>query len=176
MLLIGKVSGGATGCPSFSVCISPLRGIFGPKYVVVPSGAEDTGNAPYTLADNPMSHLDKSDLVFIDPVGTGFSKLAGAGTAADVWTLANDAKAFATDEYLPALFKGSALPESEFNDVAGKLAYFTGLPESLIKRSNLRVSARRHQKLLLADEGYAGESVDESDAGQWLLRLFNTTV
>ncbi len=240
-------------------------GIFGPKYVVVPSEAEDTGNAPYTLADNPMSPLDKSDLVFIDPIGTGFSKLAGEGTPADVWTLANDAKtiseivkqwiaknnrwnspkylagesfgttraagmlpylndnispvrmnglilisqaldytgstptqnnmisfitylptmaatawyhgkidknsitleklvadakAFATDEYLPALFKGSALPESEFNDVAAKLAYFTGLPESLIKRSNLRVSARRHQKLLLADEGYAVGTLD----------------
>lgn len=235
-------------------------GIFGPKYVEVPSDAQDAGNAPYKILHNPLSPLDKTDLVFIDPIGTGFSQLAGEGTAKDFWSIAadaesvsavvkqwiaknnrwnspkfiagesygttraaamlpylndrksplringlilisqaldyagstpeadnmisfvtylptmaatawyhgkidknsisleklvEDAKEFATDEYLPALFKGSALPAAEFDKIAAKLAYFTGLNETLIKRGNLRVDATRQRKLLLADQGIA---------------------
>jgi len=33
---------------------------------------------PYTYEDNPQTWLDKTDLVFIDPVGTGFSRAAKA--------------------------------------------------------------------------------------------------
>ncbi|KFZ38772.1 peptidase S10 [Shewanella mangrovi] len=233
-------------------------GLFGPKIVQVPSDAKDAGNAPFKLIDNPLSPLDKTDLVFIDPIGTGFSQLAGKGKAEDVWGMAEDAKSvsqivknwvaqnnrwnsakyiagesygttraaamqpylddssnpirmnglilisqaldyqgstptndnlisfvtylpteaatawyhhkidqstislptliaqaksFAVDTYLPALFKGSALPKAEFDAVAEKLAYFTGLPLPLIKKANLRVPANRHVKLLLADEG-----------------------
>ncbi len=233
-------------------------GMLGPKIVDVPSDAKDAGNAPYRLLDNPLSPLDKTDLVFIDPIGTGYSTLAGKGRAEDVWGLAEDARSvsqivkrwiaqnnrwnspkylagesfgttraaamlpylndgaspmrmnglilisqaldytgstpapdnliayvtylptmaatawyhhkidrvnitlpalmtqakdFAVNEYLPALFKGSLLPEAEFNAVAKKLAYYTGLSESLIKRANLRVEAGRHLKLLLADQG-----------------------
>ncbi|MDZ4318568.1 MAG: peptidase S10, partial [Phenylobacterium sp.] len=49
-------------------------GAFGPKRVVVPSDAKDDAAPPYPIIDNPMSLLDVTDLVFIDPVGTGFSK------------------------------------------------------------------------------------------------------
>ncbi|HEX7705309.1 MAG TPA: peptidase S10 [Thermoanaerobaculia bacterium] len=49
-------------------------GAFGPKRVVY---ADDMGNAtrpPYRLTDNEATILDVSDLVFIDPVTTGFSR------------------------------------------------------------------------------------------------------
>lgn len=48
-------------------------GLLGPRKVVV----DDFGNAPkppYKLEDNLYSLLDKTDLVFIDPVSTGFSR------------------------------------------------------------------------------------------------------
>ncbi|MCA9875378.1 MAG: hypothetical protein KC441_17020, partial [Anaerolineales bacterium] len=48
-------------------------GLFGPKRVQ----AEDDGRAlppPYRLIDNDFSLLDHTDLVFIDPVSTGFSR------------------------------------------------------------------------------------------------------
>ncbi|WP_448121415.1 S10 family peptidase [Xanthomonas arboricola] len=48
-------------------------GAIGPK--VVGFGAEgDSASAPAALRDNPGTWLDFTDLVFIDPVGTGFSR------------------------------------------------------------------------------------------------------
>lgn len=50
-------------------------GIFGPKRVNI----DDNGitiNQPYGLVDNPYSILDLTDLVFIDPVSTGYSRAA----------------------------------------------------------------------------------------------------
>ena len=48
-------------------------GAIGPKHV--PFGAEnDVPSAPVQLVDNPDTWLDFTDLVFIDPVGTGFSR------------------------------------------------------------------------------------------------------
>jgi carboxypeptidase C (cathepsin A) len=48
-------------------------GLLGPKRVLV----EDPGTAvrpkPYEMVDNPFGMLDESDLVLIDPVGTGLS-------------------------------------------------------------------------------------------------------
>ncbi|MBZ0213315.1 MAG: peptidase S10, partial [Nitrospirae bacterium] len=48
-------------------------GALGPKRVRM----EDEGHlppAPYELVDNPASWLEHTDLVFIDPVGTGYSR------------------------------------------------------------------------------------------------------
>ena len=48
-------------------------GAFGPQRVAIPSDAKDDGAPPYPLVANPDSLLDTTDIVFIDPVGTGFS-------------------------------------------------------------------------------------------------------
>ena len=47
-------------------------GAFGPKRVVLPDH-EAAPPPPYALVDNELGLLDLTDLVFIDPVGTGFS-------------------------------------------------------------------------------------------------------
>src|SRR3954469_19610892 len=52
-------------------------GAFGPKRVSIPSDARDDGAPPYPILDNPDSLLDVTDIVFIDPVGTGFSHTLG---------------------------------------------------------------------------------------------------
>lgn len=240
-------------------------GILGPKRVVVPSDADDAGNAPYTTVDNPYSPLELTDLVFIDPIGTGFSVLAGKGKAEDVWGMKEDARSvsqivhewirqhnrwnsakyiagesfgttraaamlpflnsradrtringlllisqaldytgssphadnlvayvtylptmaatawyhgkidkqsitldallqqarrFASDEYLPALFKGSSLTEAEYDQVAQKLAYFTGLKPSYVRTANLRIQAGRFLKELLREEGMSVGRLD----------------
>ena len=70
-------------------------GLMGPKRVRVPSDAGDAGLAPYQIEDNPLALLDITDLVFIDPIGTGFSRLAGDGKAEDVYGLAEDARSVA---------------------------------------------------------------------------------
>ena len=70
-------------------------GAFGPKRVVVPSDARDDGAAPFPIIDNPDSLLDVTDLVFIDPIGTGFSRALGDKDPQDYWGVTKDAKSVA---------------------------------------------------------------------------------
>lgn len=70
-----------------------LIGSVGPKRVHT-SSPSATPPAPYVLADNPDSLLDKSDLVFIDAVGTGFSKVVGHGSGKQFWSVDGDLDAF----------------------------------------------------------------------------------
>jgi carboxypeptidase C (cathepsin A) len=66
-------------------------GAFGPRRIVT-TDAAPTPPPPYRLEDNANSLLDVTDLVFIDPIGTGFSKPAGKGTGKDFWGIDEDAK------------------------------------------------------------------------------------
>jgi carboxypeptidase C (cathepsin A) len=71
-------------------------GLFGPKLVKVASDADaDDGAAPYSIADNPDCLLDIADLVFIDPIGTGYSQAVGEGKNEDFWGLEEDAHSIA---------------------------------------------------------------------------------
>ena len=67
-------------------------GAFGPKRVAIPSDARDDGAPPYPIVDNPDSLLDVTDLVFIDPPGTGFSHLIGKADPKDYYGVTQDAK------------------------------------------------------------------------------------
>jgi carboxypeptidase C (cathepsin A) len=69
-------------------------GSMGPRRVMtINAGA--TPPAPYRLMDNPDCLLDKSDLVFIDPVGTGFSHAVGKAQDKDFWGVDPDVKSLA---------------------------------------------------------------------------------
>lgn len=71
-------------------------GFFGPKIVQVDSDAKnDDGAAPYNLIHNKHGLLDITDLVFIDPVGTGYSRLVGKGEGKDFYGLKEDVDSFA---------------------------------------------------------------------------------
>jgi carboxypeptidase C (cathepsin A) len=70
-------------------------GAFGPKRVAIPSDARDDGAPPYPVLDNPDSLLDVTDIVFIDPVGTGFSHALGKTEAKEYWGVTADAKSVA---------------------------------------------------------------------------------
>ncbi|CAN7676598.1 peptidase S10 [Trinickia sp. LjRoot230] len=70
-----------------------LIGSLGPKRVQTQSPAA-TPPAPYTLADNPDSLLDKTDLVFVDAVGTGFSRPAGNTSGKRFYSVDGDLDAF----------------------------------------------------------------------------------
>ncbi|MES1211486.1 MAG: peptidase S10, partial [Acidobacteriota bacterium] len=66
-------------------------GTFGPRRVVL----EDEGEAPappYKLVDNAESLLDVTDLVFIDPVITGYSRPAPGEKASQFHGLREDAE------------------------------------------------------------------------------------
>ena len=231
-------------------------GLLGPRRVLM----DDIGNAlqpPYRLVDNEFSLLDKTDLVFIDPVSTGFSRAAAgekpkqfhhfqkdielvgefirlftsrekrwtspkyligesygttraAGLAGFLqgrhgmnlngimlissilnfqtarFTVGNDlpfilylptyaaiawyhgrlnetlqadlrqtlaeVEAFAEGEYATALMKGAKLPAAEATVIRQKLARYTGLSESYIEQTNLRVNIHRFTKELMRTE------------------------
>jgi carboxypeptidase C (cathepsin A) len=69
-------------------------GAFGPRRVSTANG-EFTGPPPYKLVDNAESLLDKTDLVFIDAMGTGYSRAAGKAQEKDFYGVDEDAQAFA---------------------------------------------------------------------------------
>ena len=230
-----------------------LIGSLGPKRVRTQSPAP-TPAAPYPLADNPDSLLDKSDLVFIDAVGTGFSRPVGHANgkqfysvdgdldafvrfidrylsvnqrwnspkfllgesygatraamlayrlnqhqialngvallssvlnanvrapgydlasvrylpsyaalawyhgkvhdsvAADLPAFLDEVRAFAAGPYSAALAKGDALPDSERDAVAAKVAHYTGLDEQYVIAAHLRIRPSRFRQALLRDE------------------------
>jgi carboxypeptidase C (cathepsin A) len=69
-------------------------GLLGPRRVKL---AED-GSAPpppYSLVDNEWTLLDESDLVFIDPVGTGYSRATKTDDAKKFWGVQEDAQSVA---------------------------------------------------------------------------------
>lgn len=71
-------------------------GFFGPKVVKVDSDAkQDDGAAPYNLVKNENGLLDLTDLVFLDPIGTGYSRLVGKGKDSDFYGLKEDVDSFA---------------------------------------------------------------------------------
>ena len=68
-------------------------GAFGPIRVVT-SNAEPTPPPPYGLVNNDDSLLDKTDLVFIDAVSTGFGGPVGKAEGKDFWGVDQDVDAF----------------------------------------------------------------------------------
>jgi len=244
-------------------------GILGPRRVVM----ADDGSAlppPYQIANNDYSILDVTDLVFIDPVSTGYSRpvpgedakqfhgvqediesvgkfirlwttryqrwgspkflcgesygttraagLAGyleqeqgmylngvilisaildfgtgeflrgndipfitflptyAATAwyhkklspdleADLRKTLDQVESFAINEYSVALLKGDSLSAQERQNVIQKLSQFTGLSQSYINETNLRIWDYRFTKELLRDQGLVVGRLDSRFKG-----------
>src|ERR1700744_1527121 len=67
-----------------------LLGSFAPKRIKT-SMPNFTPPAPYALEDNPDSLLDRSDLVFINPIGTGYSAAIAPRKNRDFWGVDEDA-------------------------------------------------------------------------------------
>lgn len=231
-------------------------GVLGPKRAKTRD--LETVPPPYTLVENEYSLLDQTDLVFIDPISTGFSRVVPGEKAKDFhgfkkdiesvgefirlyctrygrWTspkflvgesygttraaglasylqeryglylnglmlvssvldfqtllfypendltyivylpvyaatawyhkklpshlqrkplrkVLDEVEAFAFGDYTLALFKGSGLPQKDYQHMLKKLAEYTGLPEDYLDQSNLRVRIHRFCKALLRDE------------------------
>ncbi|MCX6554710.1 MAG: hypothetical protein NTZ12_06810 [Candidatus Aminicenantes bacterium] len=64
-------------------------GALGPRRIVTVNAAP-TPPPPYRIVDNEFSILDKTDLVMIDPVSTGFSRAIGEAKDKDFWSVDAD--------------------------------------------------------------------------------------
>ena len=69
-------------------------GSFAPERVQT-ANPETIRPAPYAFGPNPDTLLDKSDLVFVDAIGAGYSRPLGEKKGADFWGVDQDADAFA---------------------------------------------------------------------------------
>ncbi|MGC8595791.1 MAG: S10 family peptidase [Candidatus Kryptoniota bacterium] len=66
-------------------------GALGPKRVVIDDPGV-TPPAPYRIEDNQYSLLDVTDIVMVDPVGTGLSRPIGKAKGSDFWGVDEDIK------------------------------------------------------------------------------------
>ncbi len=69
-------------------------GALGPRRVDLPDTVAPPP-PPYRLVDNAFGLLDRTDLVFIDPVATGFSRPVGEGKGDDYFNIDGDIEAVA---------------------------------------------------------------------------------
>jgi hypothetical protein len=90
------ITGGGPGGASYMANI----GLLGPWYIRPGRMALDAAHPPsavppWDVVENPNSLLDVADLVFIDPVGTGYSHALGAARNEDFWGVDEDLESYA---------------------------------------------------------------------------------
>ena len=82
------------GGPGFASALVDVGG-FGPRRIVWPApGDIRAEQPPYRLVNNDDSILQSTDLVFIDAVGTGYSRIVGKGKPKMFYGISGDAAAF----------------------------------------------------------------------------------
>jgi len=70
-------------------------GILGPRIIDIPGDGTEAPKPPTLLKDNPFSLLDACDLVFIDPVSTGYSRAEDKDKAGEFHGLNEDIESVA---------------------------------------------------------------------------------
>ncbi|MFE2426822.1 S10 family peptidase [Streptomyces sp. NPDC059373] len=81
------------GGPGIASAFLHLSGI-GPRQVAFSEAIQESITPPYRLEDSPHSVIDVADLVFIDPVNTGYGRLEEADTS-EAYSVQGDARYFA---------------------------------------------------------------------------------
>jgi len=82
-----------------------------------------------------------------------YHKKLSSGPQADFQKTINEVRKWASNSYVAALGRGDQLADSERTAITKKLAMYTGLSESYIRNSNLRISTYRFIKELLRNDG-----------------------
>jgi carboxypeptidase C (cathepsin A) len=72
----------------------------------------------------------------------------------------DEVEQFAATDYTLALFAGNGLDAARFDEIAERLAGYTGLPLEYVRRYHLRVEILRFCKALLRDEGRTVGRID----------------
>lgn len=78
----------------------------------------------------------------------------------------DEVEKFANNEYILALNKGTDLTEQEYDQIATKLARYTGLSKAYIKETNLRINIHKFCKELRRDEGLTVGRLDSRAIGR----------
>jgi len=109
--------------------LGPRRVVLNPEGFLLP--------APYHLEDNPYTLIDKSDVVLVDAIGTGFSRAETAEVMKKFWGIKGDIDAFS--EFIrmyisryerwnsPLFLLGESYGTTRSAGIAGKLAEEDGI-------------------------------------------------
>ncbi|HYW75125.1 MAG TPA: peptidase S10 [Gammaproteobacteria bacterium] len=82
------------GGPGFASALVDIGG-FGPMRIKWPEpGDSAAAQPPYQLVPNQYSILKTTDIVFIDAIGTGYSRIVGKGKPKDFYGIKEDGAAF----------------------------------------------------------------------------------
>lgn len=84
----------------------------------------------------------------------------------DLRATLDEVEQWAQTEYLTALALGDELPADRREEVVARLARYTGLSESFIENSNLRINIRNFTKELRRDEGKTVGRLDSRFTGR----------
>ena len=79
-------------------------------------------------------------------------QLSNANQSRELREFLDEAEAFAMGDYVTALLKGDQISDAERDDIAGRVAAFTGVTPEYVLSTNLRISSRRFWKELLRDQ------------------------
>jgi carboxypeptidase C (cathepsin A) len=77
----------------------------------------------------------------------------------------DEVETFAANDYALALFQGAALDADRYDEIATKVARFTGLPVDYVKRYDLRIEILRFCKELLRDKHRTVGRIDSRYTG-----------
>jgi carboxypeptidase C (cathepsin A) len=82
------------GGPGSNAALVHLIG-FGPKHITPAAGSTPGDGRRWVIAPNPGTWLDETDLVFVDPIGTGYSRPTRAEYASEFYQTRGDAESVA---------------------------------------------------------------------------------
>jgi carboxypeptidase C (cathepsin A) len=94
-----------------------------------------------------------------------YKKLSPELQKKDIKTLMKEVENYSINEYATALIKGDRLSTEEYNAVVAKLSYYTGLSESFIRQTDLRINLPQYNKELLRKEGKTVGRLDSRFTG-----------
>ncbi|MGA9650789.1 MULTISPECIES: S10 family peptidase [Pedobacter] len=94
-----------------------------------------------------------------------YKKLSPEYQSKDLKTLTQEVEQFAITEYATALMKGDKLPKAQYDAVVSKLAKYTGLSETFIRQTNLRINLAQYNKELLRSDGKTVGRLDSRFTG-----------
>lgn len=93
----------------------------------------------------------------------------------------DQARQFAEQEYLPALFKGNQLPAAQRDQIAQSLQRFSGIPAAYYQQHQLRITKQEFRRELLRDQSlllgetdgrYTGPATQSEDPAHRILIPF----
>ncbi len=122
------------------------------------------GNMSDIASDNPGDD-QAYELVLPSLAATAWYHHKLPNQPADIERFLKEVEHFAMNDYTVALNKGATIDSASYNEIVEKLYNYTGLPETYIRKANLRVSGPQFEQALLGDESKVTGRLDSRFSG-----------